>query len=59
MCFLCTQCTDNAIGNIQFGSHEAELLNVKEIIEKHFWLRVAIAKKSNLYILYAQISFVD
>ncbi|XP_030558315.1 transcription factor grauzone [Drosophila novamexicana] len=40
MCFLCTQCTDNAIGNIQFGSHEAELLNVKEIIEKHFWLRI-------------------
>ncbi|TDG47028.1 hypothetical protein AWZ03_006465 [Drosophila navojoa] len=40
MCLLCTECTDNAIGIIPFSSQEAELLDVKAIIEKHFWLRI-------------------
>ncbi|KAH8370336.1 hypothetical protein KR093_003089 [Drosophila rubida] len=39
MCFLCTQCTDDAIGNIEFGSTEAQILQMNEIIEKHFWLQ--------------------
>ncbi|EDW02554.1 transcription factor grauzone [Drosophila grimshawi] len=39
MCFLCTQCTDDAVGIIQFGTPEAELLDINQIIEKHFWLR--------------------
>ncbi|XP_060658989.1 transcription factor grauzone [Drosophila nasuta] len=39
MCYLCTQCTDDAIGNIQFGSTEAQILQMNEIIEKHFWLQ--------------------
>ncbi|ALC41309.1 CG8388 [Drosophila busckii] len=43
MCFLCTECTDDAIGNIQFGSSEAALLNMNQIIEKHFWLQTDYA----------------
>ncbi|KAH8261528.1 hypothetical protein KR044_010626, partial [Drosophila immigrans] len=41
MCFLCTQCTDDAIGNIPFGSTEAQILQMNEIIEKHFWLQTS------------------
>ncbi|XP_030383918.1 transcription factor grauzone [Scaptodrosophila lebanonensis] len=41
-CFLCTQCTEGTAGNIDFDSKEAQLLNVRCIIEKHFWrLRTA------------------
>lgn len=47
MCLLCTECTDNAIGIIPFSSQEAELLDVKAIIEKHFWLRVRNARNYN------------
>lgn len=41
MCFLCTKCTEDAAGNINFGSSEAAALHMAEIIEKHFWLRVS------------------
>jgi len=39
-CFLCTQIVDEAIGNIEFASEEADSLGLRCIIEKHFWLQV-------------------
>ncbi|XP_017078554.2 transcription factor grauzone [Drosophila eugracilis] len=39
-CFLCTQCTDGADGNIEFASEEADSLGLRCMIEKHFWLQI-------------------
>ncbi|XP_017010162.2 transcription factor grauzone [Drosophila takahashii] len=39
-CFLCTQRTEDAVGNIEFASEEADSLGLRCIIEKHFWLRI-------------------
>jgi len=39
-CFLCTQTVDDAAGNIEFASEEADSLGLRCIIEKHFWLQV-------------------
>ncbi|XP_033155207.1 transcription factor grauzone [Drosophila mauritiana] len=39
-CFLCTQSVDDAVGNIEFASEEADSLGLRCIIEKHFWLQI-------------------
>ncbi|XP_052842946.1 transcription factor grauzone [Drosophila gunungcola] len=39
-CFLCTQRSENADGNIEFASEEAKTLGLQCIIELHFWLRI-------------------
>ncbi|KAH8283545.1 hypothetical protein KR018_005489, partial [Drosophila ironensis] len=38
-CFLCTQPVDGAPGNIQLLSPESDSLGLRQIVEKHFWLR--------------------
>ncbi|XP_001361867.2 transcription factor grauzone [Drosophila pseudoobscura] len=38
-CFLCTHRVDDAVSNIKFDSVEADSLGLRQIIEKHFWLR--------------------
>ncbi|KAH8401678.1 hypothetical protein KR009_007364 [Drosophila setifemur] len=38
-CFLCTQPADGAVGNLEFASEEADSLGLRQIVEKHFWLR--------------------
>ncbi|XP_016958828.1 transcription factor grauzone [Drosophila biarmipes] len=39
-CFLCTQIVDEAVGNIEIASEEADSLGLRCIIEKHFWLQI-------------------
>ncbi|XP_023037815.1 transcription factor grauzone [Drosophila willistoni] len=41
LCYLCTQQkADDSIGHIDLASDEAKMMRLKEIIEKHFWLRI-------------------
>ncbi|XP_043645675.1 transcription factor grauzone [Drosophila teissieri] len=43
-CFLCTKSVDDAFGNIEFASEEADSLGLRCIIEKHFWLQIPASR---------------
>lgn len=45
-CFLCTEHADDTVGNIEFASERAATVDLRRIIEQHFWLRVNNTKSA-------------